>query len=119
VAQLLSSSIFLQMKCWVQIVDSHGAIYKDSNATRVTVDDDAIVDDLRDAVKVKNSNDLAHIDARNLTVYKNKADLDNKQPITRLSTPVKDLGKDEDNAVFVVVPNDTRQQGILSSFLTT
>ena len=66
------------MKCWVQLVDSSGASYKESSTTKITLDDAADVDDLRDAVKLKHPHKLAHIDSDLLTVYATRADLDNK-----------------------------------------
>jgi hypothetical protein len=97
------------MKCWVQLVDSSGASYKESSTTKITLDDAADVDDLRDAVKLKHPQIPATIGPAQLTVYATRADLDNVQPITRLSTPVQGFGLDEDRPVFAVVPDYTQQ----------
>ena len=99
----------MQIEIYYKLVLSSGASYKGSTIDAVPVKSDGNIIHLRDAVKLKNPNDLAHVDSRRLTVYASKADLDNKIPITRLSTPLKGLGKDEDSAVLVVVPDDVQQ----------
>jgi hypothetical protein len=108
VAQLLSSSEKLKMKCWVQIVDSHRVSYKESSATRVTVDANAIIDDLRKAVKAENPTILSSIEASQLTVYATKADRENKQSLN----PRQSL--DIETEYLVVVPDDTQKQGTYS-----
>ena len=105
-AQVLSS---MEIEIYYQLVQSNGDAYKRSSINAVNLKPNANIIHLRRAVKSENSNKLAHIDADQLTVYAAKADLDNKHPIKMMSTPVKDLGKDEDNAVFVVVPDDSQQ----------
>ena len=62
----------MQIKVWYKLVDSNGAAFKGSSADQVTLDDDAIVVDLRDAIKNKNTTDLVNVDARRLTVFKTK-----------------------------------------------
>jgi hypothetical protein len=99
------------MKCWVQIVDSHGVSYKESRATRVTVDDDAIIDDLCNAIKVKCPTILSSIEASQLTVYETKSDLlDNKQSL-EVDFIISGLGRTKETTLFVVVPDDPQQQG--------
>lgn len=98
------------MKCWVQILDSHGDSYKGSSVDKITLNDNnSDVADLRDAVKLKNPTILSSTDASQLLVYQSREDLTNSQPIARLSAPVQGLGLDVDNAVFVVVPDDSPQ----------
>jgi hypothetical protein len=91
------------MKCWVQIVDSHGVSYKESRATRVTVDDDAIIDDLCKAIKVECPTILSSIEASQLTVYETKSDRENKQPLNPRQSVNAEI------EYLVVVPNDSQQ----------
>ena len=101
----------MEIDIYYKLVLSNGDAYKRSSVDRATVKHDADIIHLRDAVKLKNPQIPSTVGAAQLLVYKTREDLDNKRPITRFSTPVKDLGKDEDNAVFVVVPDDPQQQG--------
>ena len=98
------------MKCWVQIVDSRGAGYKGSTATRVTVDDDADIVDLRDAVKLRHPTMLSSFDASQLTVYMSMDDIHNSQPF-EVDCPISGLGNNKETALFVVVP-DSQPPGI-------
>jgi hypothetical protein len=72
-----------------------------SGAVRAKDED---VDALRDAVKLKCANTLAEVDAVNLTVFANQEAFDAKQPLPKASSPVTDLGKDEDHPLIVAVP---------------
>jgi len=99
----------------VQLVDSSGVSYKESSSTRVTVDDDAIIDDLRKAVKQENPQIPTTIGPAQLLVYKTREDLDNKRPL-EVDFTISGIGQAKDTALFVVVPNDS-PQGI-SIFLT-
>ena len=91
------------MKIWYLLVDSHGAVYKDSSAAKVTLDDTADVDDLRKAIKNENPNKLSTIDSSDLKIYQTKEDFEGNKHIDRLSTTVENFGKDEGNAVYVLV----------------
>ena len=92
------------MKCWIRVVDSQGAGYKGSTATRVTVDDDAIIDDLRDAVKLRHPQIPTTIGPSQLTVFKSVDDIHNSQPL-KGSFTISGLGYNEDEALVVVVPD--------------
>ena len=100
------------MKVWVQLVDSEGASYRGSSADKLTLADDADVADLRDAIKIKNKDILKGITASQLVVYSTRDNLDSKNPLIRMSTTAHGLGLDEDNPVFIVVPDDTQQAGV-------
>jgi hypothetical protein len=89
---------------WFKLVDAEG------NAVALSADrvkdlpDKAVVVDVRDAVKLKCANTLAEVDAVNLTVFANQEAFDAKQPLPKASSPVTDLGKDEDHPLIVQVP---------------
>ena len=57
------------MKIWYLLVDDHGKSFKNSSAAKVEVQDDADVADFKDAVYLKNSNDLSHCSAARLRVF--------------------------------------------------
>ena len=99
----------MQIEIYYKLVLSSGASYKGSTIDAVPVKSDGNIIHLRKAVKAENPQIPISIGPAQLTVYASKADLDNKIPITRLSTPLKGLGKDEDSAVLVVVPDDVQQ----------
>ena len=63
------------MKCWVQIVDSHGVSYNKSAIDKITLDENSDVADLRDAVKLKNPQIPSTVGAAQLTVYATLQDL--------------------------------------------
>jgi hypothetical protein len=102
VAQLLSPSEKLKMKCWVQIVDSHGVSYKDSSVDKITLDDDSDVADLRDAIKLKNQDILTGIVAAQLLVYQARKDLGDTDKSLNPRQPLN-----ADIEYLVVVPDDS------------
>ncbi|KAL8023495.1 putative protein kinase [Plasmopara halstedii] len=80
---------------WFQLVGEDGNAVTSATSVVVDVED---VDTLRDAVKVKCPNNLANIDAADLTVFDA-----NGVPLPKSSSSVSELGKDEDNAIIVQV----------------
>lgn len=100
------------MKIWYFLVDSQGSAYKGCTHARVAVEEDAIVDDVRDAIKFKDNDILPNTSAGQLTLYKSKQDFDINTPITKLSTPAKNMGKVENTPIYVVVP-DMQPPGIV------
>ena len=79
--------------------------------TKVRLSPDADVDDFRDAVKAKNA-DLEDISPRCLIVYRNKTAYDSKETQIKSSASMDGLGRDEEIALVVVVPN-RKLQGII------
>jgi hypothetical protein len=73
-----------------------------SGAVRAKDED---VDALRDAVKLKFADShLAGIAPSDLTVFAHQEAYDAKQALPKASSPVTDLGKDEDHPLIVQVP---------------
>ena len=97
---------------WFQLVDLNGQPYKATNADKVQLSTGSDVAQLRDAVKVKNSNKLSSCDAADLVVYKNKESFDkrNNEVEQERKVPLKSsgllggLGATEDEALIIVVP---------------
>ena len=69
------------MKCWVQLVDSEGKEYQGSKASRVTVDDNAIIDDLRVAVKDANPQIPATVGTSQLRIFASRQAFENKEEL--------------------------------------
>jgi hypothetical protein len=110
----------MQIKVWYRLFDSNGAVYKDSSADQVTVDEDANIVALRKAIKNENPQIPSNLGSSQLKVYKTKKDFENNKHIDKLSTTVEHFGKDEDNAVYVVVPDtQDKAEPIGSSFKIT
>ena len=105
----LSCCVQMEIEIFYQLVLSNGASYKGSTVDAVSVKPNANIIHLRKAVKAENPNDLAHVDPRNLTVYKTKADLGNKQPleVDFAVAALGAIGQTKETALVVVVPNDT------------
>ena len=95
-----------KMKCWVQLLDSHGASYKGSSADQVIVDEDANIVDLRDAIKLKTQDILSGTIAAQLTVYQSREDLDSNQPLNPRQSVNAEI------EYLVVVPEDSRDSQI-------
>ncbi len=101
-------------RVWVNLWDDSGAGYKGARTHGVKLPEDALVDDLIDAVHAKNSDVLQGIIPAQLTVFKNAAHFHARQtegPL-RASTPLKPeeleeeaLGASEDEALIVLVPS--------------
>jgi hypothetical protein len=85
------------------------------SATRVFLSPAAIVDDFRKQVKAENGVKLREVDAKNLTVYLNIAAFVNRETVKPLEEDavVSGYGDSKKNALVVVVPNKTSQQGII------
>jgi rhodanese-related sulfurtransferase len=90
---------------WFKLVDAEG------NAVALSADrvkdlpDKAVVVDVRDAVKDKFADShLAGIAPSDLTVFAHQEAYDAKQALPKASSPVTDLGKDEDHPLIVQVP---------------
>ncbi|GMG17790.1 unnamed protein product [Phytophthora fragariaefolia] len=87
---------------WFQLVGEYSNAVTPAAAVYVDVED---VDALRDAVKLKYADsDLAGIAPSNLTVFANRAAYDTKQALPMSSSSVNELGRDEDNAIIIQVP---------------
>ena len=63
---------------WFHLYGSDGMPYKETSADYVMLPPGYVVAQFRDAVKAKNSNKLASVDAGDLTVFKNKAAFESK-----------------------------------------
>ena len=100
-----------QRQIWYSLVQADGAPFNNSTADIVSVPHDALIVHLRDAVKAKNANDLATVDARNLKVFKNKVDLsgepiDEEMLVSALDVNDRgcEVGKKKKDALLVLVP---------------
>jgi hypothetical protein len=113
--QRLSVSLSPPPLIWFILVDSNtGQSYKGTSASSVSLPSGSVVDQFRDAVKVKHSNKLATIDAADLLVYKNKASFDKRNDVlngdSEEGKPLEEdsfvdgLGKSKKEALVVVVP---------------
>ena len=96
------------MKVWYQLVDgTTGKSYRNSTPDKVTVDSDADIGDFRDAVKVKNADDLLRgISPSLLKVFKNIADLNSGTSLMS-SLRVSGMGNSEGDALLVMAPQGT------------
>jgi hypothetical protein len=90
---------------WFRLVDTTGQSYKGTSDSSILSSSLAfpVVDQFRDAVKAKHSNKLSSVDAADLIVYKNQTAFDKENPL-KSSNSLLGLGKDEENAIIVVVP---------------
>ena len=93
---------------YYQLVHSNGASYKGSSIDLVSLKPTAIIIHLRKAVKLENSNKLAHIDSDQLRVYQNMDDLNRSHPLEE-DCLISGHGQTKDNSLLVVVP--ASQQG--------
>ena len=68
------------------------------------------ISDFRKQVKAENTNDLGHVDAKNLTVYLNMAAYENRETVAHLEEDlvVSGYGDSKKNSLIVVVPNKTQ-----------
>jgi len=106
-AAILESAAMTR-EVWFKLVDAEGNAVALS-ADCVDCDADVKVFRFRDAVKLKCANTLAEVDAVNLTVFANQEAYDAKQALPKASSPVTDLGKDEDNPLIVAMPTLAKQ----------
>ncbi|POM70542.1 CRN domain containing hypothetical protein-containing protein [Phytophthora palmivora] len=96
------------MRKWIELVDEDGNMMT-AAVDFVILSDDAVADDLRDAVKEEFKDSyLAGIAASDLTVFANRTAYDAKQELPRSSSTVTDFGYDEDNALIVQEPTALR-----------
>jgi hypothetical protein len=87
---------------WFQLKGEDGSAVTSAAAVSVDIED---VDSFRHAVKeVFKDSHLAGIAAPDLTVFANQAAYDAKQKLPKSSSSLVELGKDEDNALIVQVP---------------
>jgi hypothetical protein len=99
--------------CWYQLVESStGQPYNEATSVdQVSVASDADVDDLKEAVKDANPNNLSSLDASDLVVYKNKDAFDKRNVAKDKEEPleedslIRNLGATEEEALIVVVPS--------------
>jgi hypothetical protein len=102
-----------QQGVWYLLVQADGSAFNNCTAAKVSVSSTADIDDLRDAVKLKNANDLSTVDARNLKVFNNKNELDGKS--IDVEALVTQMGLSKDEALLILVPESRvsgREQGI-------
>jgi hypothetical protein len=92
-------------RVWYQLVKKDGIPYEETPAASVMVSSADIIDDLTKAVKRDSPNDLAHCDAKRLSVYQNKADLlKNENPLHPMLN-IGNLGEDGHRPLLVKVPS--------------
>ena len=65
-------------RIWFHLYGSDGMPYNGVSVSSVRLPPDSVIDEFRDAVKAKNSNKLAAVDAADLIVFENKAAFDMK-----------------------------------------
>jgi hypothetical protein len=101
---------------WLQLVSEDGKALTSATSVAVDVED---VDTLRDAVKLKCPNNLANVDAADLTVFENRAKYDANEALEE-DSPIGSYGGSKNEALIVVVPDaDDGDEGKLSVFLRT
>ncbi|KAF0703896.1 Aste57867_7477 [Aphanomyces stellatus] len=93
---------------WYALVDGEGEAYNGTTASSVDIPSSNVIDQFRDAVKVKcdgQGDDLKGILSSKMIVYANQAAFgaENRVPL-RSSAVLTGLGTDEDDALLVVVP---------------
>ena len=91
----------ITMKIWYFLVDILGNAYKESTPDTVTVQEDAMVVDVRKAIKIENNDILPNTSPGQLIVYKSKQDIGNETFIIKLSTPANGFGKEEETSLFL------------------
>ena len=95
---------------WFTLLDSTGQPYKGSGATAsVLINPSCVIDQFRDAVKVKNSIKLASLDASDLIVYKNHSSFRDKEVPLEEDSLINDLGGSKKDGIIVVVPGQPIQ----------
>jgi hypothetical protein len=97
-------------------VQADGRPFRNSTADKVTIPSTSDVADFRKAVKAENPNKLSFIDASDLKVYKNMAELRGK-PIEEdaaMNGLGEELGMHKKNALLVLMP----EGNLLLHFLT-
>ena len=94
-------------RVWFLLVDSKGAEYMGATADFVRLPEDAIVADLRKAVKLENPNKLADVDSSNLAVFRNAAHFSARQTEGPLEEDAElgVMGKSKKDALIVLVPS--------------
>ena len=94
---------------WYHLVTENGTAM---GSDMVRLPPDSYIADFRKQVKAENTNDLGHVDAKNLTVYLNMAAYENRETVAHLEEDlvVSGYGDSKKNSLIVVVSNKT--QGI-------
>jgi hypothetical protein len=93
------------LRIWLLLVDSNGAPYKCTGATKVLVPSSADVSDFRDAVKAKYADShLKGVASSDLIVYKNRAEFNKQNPLEE-DFPIEDFGKFRNEALIAFVPS--------------
>jgi hypothetical protein len=101
---ILESAAAMTREVWFKLVDAEGDAVALS-ADCVDCDADVKVFRFRDAVKLKFADShLAGMAPSDLTVFAHQEAFDAKQPLPKASSPVTDLGKDEEHPLIVAVP---------------
>ena len=85
---------------WYQLVREDGNPM--GSATKVKLNSDSDIDDFRKAVKAENAATLRDVDARNLTVYGNKAAFNESQSL-EVDSQLTGLGASMKEALLVCV----------------
>ncbi len=111
---LVAKSCFLieinmsTIKIWYQLVKEDGISMGSADYVELLPSSDIVK--FRKQVKAENTNDLASVDAKNLSVYLNKTAYDTVTPLKASQTVSG--GDSEESALVVVVPNQTQGIGM-------
>jgi hypothetical protein len=109
-AAILEFAAAMTREVWFLLVDKEGNAVARSADRVKDLPDTAVVVDVRDAVKLKFADShLAGIAPSDLTVFAHQEAYDAKQALPKASSPVTDLGKDEDNPLIVAMPTLAKQ----------
>jgi hypothetical protein len=96
------------IKIWYQLVKEDGISMGSADYVELLPSSDIVK--FRKQVKAENTNDLASVDAKNLSVYLNKTAYDTVTPLKASQTVSG--GDSEESALVVVVPNQTQGIGM-------
>ncbi|KAI3655622.1 hypothetical protein MP638_005311 [Amoeboaphelidium occidentale] len=92
-------------RVWYKLVEKDGNPFAGATVGSVILPGGAMIDDLRDSVKAKNSNKLALIDSSDLIVYLNEYALKEKKEPLKEDDLVYGLAKSKKDALWVAVPH--------------
>ena len=94
-------------RVWVNLWDSKGAGHQGARTHSVKLPEDAIVEDVIDAIHAKNSGILAGIVSAQLTVFRNAAHFSARETEGPLEEDAElgVMGKSKKDALIVLVPS--------------
>jgi hypothetical protein len=92
------------MRVWCCLKNENGDAYQGTNQFSVILSETAIIDDLRDAVKIKNSIVLQNIEASQLKVYPNNDVPKTEANVIDEEEQIENRGAAKADALVVVVP---------------